>query len=121
MRTPPLRLALFALLTLGSQACGEISSETFTDCESACEAQQSEGCTSIGDCKLTCDASTTLAEQAQCQSQYDAYQNCVLTQIDVCLVSSACDDLLRKFGECTTGFCVEHVESTACRILSQSF
>jgi hypothetical protein len=120
MRRPSLCLAVAALALPITPACG--STETLEDCVSICEAQQSDECTNVVDCKQTCDAGSTLAEQAQCQNEYEAYSECQLAQIeDACLAVTECGELLRKFGECTTTFCIENLDSPECRIMAQSF
>ena len=79
-------LSLFLLA-----ACGALSAGCkAASCEKICETQNGcSGATPVDDCQAACDADRKAAQDAGCESEYDARIDCLET-VNSCATSSFC-------------------------------
>jgi len=99
-------LALFPAIT----ACGNA-------CKSSCDdANACAGVTTKKDCGSYCDKSQTLAEDANCSSQYDDFVSCVGDMDDVCNEKdTSCDAKGTAFFGCVLPYCMKTANAAQCK------
>jgi hypothetical protein len=99
--------------SVGLYACGD---DDEGDCISRCEEAQSKSCTSIKNCKQTCEDGVRLGNAAGCSSQTDAYINC-LNSGDVCTTDARCQAQSNAYGTCVVTYCLANPSNADCQTL----
>ena len=99
---------LFLIGLLVAAGCGSEA-----DCVSICEEAQDRDCTSIDDCDRFCSRSTTVARNADCQSERNALESCA-EDGDACTVDARCNDEENAFGACIAPYCLANPSATEC-------
>jgi hypothetical protein len=99
-RLPFLGLLLLLVFATG---CGE-------DCEEICESRkQCRNAESDVDCAAYCEEREELAEDADCTEQYDALNECLASQDDICNEDpEACESQSRAYTDCLSPHCRDH-------------
>jgi hypothetical protein len=104
-----------------ASGCSE-DSDTPLDrgCAELCSLGQAGDCTSItGDCDPFCAAVDRTKAPAGCESQSNAYEDCLNGDADVCAVD--CDSEETAFSECMVAYCLMNASDADCVTLVASY
>lgn len=103
-------------------ACSSSSSSSggTADCTSLCTAGQQGNCTSIkGNCANFCAALAVVYPEANCTSQYNAYESCLGSPATEC--NNQCGSQQGALTNCVTPYCAAHTSDANCQTLAGSF
>jgi hypothetical protein len=86
------------------------------DCAELCEqAQSCSDSQSSGDCESECAQAQDLAEEADCDGEFDDYVDCVADAADVCTIDEGtCQEEGFAYGFCILGYCQANPSSDLC-------
>lgn len=109
--------SLMFVSTLLSFGCGDDGSSLVGICEEA----QSRDCTFIkGNCGDFVAAINDVADNAGCQPQLDAYEDCASGQ-DACSVDNACGSQETAFTTCGAPYCLTNASDPSCVTIANGF
>lgn len=95
----PVLGSTISILALFTVACGR-------DALSTCEEAQDQNCTRITNCSDAVNLGGTLATNASCEAQFDAYVECATDQADVCTIDANCGSKVDAFATCVQPYCL---------------
>ena len=98
----PLLSGLLLCLLLAT-GCGE-------DCEELCESRRlCRDARSDADCPSQCEELIALVEDADCTEQYDALNDCIAGQDDICDEDpEGCESQSKAYTNCMSDHCMDH-------------
>lgn len=99
VRSSTLGICLLGMGLLGI-GCGR-------DALATCEEAQEQKCTSIKSCSDAVNLGGTLATNAKCDAQFDAYTECATDQEDVCTIDANCKSKVDAFATCVQPYCLD--------------
>jgi hypothetical protein len=104
----------------GGGSGGGSSGGSGADCVSLCSASQAGQCTTItGDCGTFCSALTVVDSEANCESEYDAYESCLGTPATVC--GNSCGAQAQALQNCVDPYCGAHSSESSCVTIAGAF
>lgn len=101
------KLLIVPFLAFAVTACGN-------DCKSACEdSNDCAGRTVKVDCDDFCDKMDKLADDADCNDQYDDYASCESDQDQCKADATACATEQAAYSKCLTPYCTKNMAACA--------